>query len=275
MATKKNIWYTIYKTIVPIFYGLGASVVIVGALFKILHLNGANLMLTVGLLLEAAIFVVSSFEHLAVPEEHIEWERVYPQLSDDYDGPAVVGSGGGAQLNAGAETVSGLNEMMKNAKIDQHLLDNLSKGLSHLANTTAQLGDLSSAALATKEYSANVHTAANTLKEMNKSYADSMKAVSAMTDATKDSGEYHKQMQAITKNLQALNSVYEMELKDADSHVKNMNKFYESLSGAMSGLSKVGDNTTKFTSELSKLTDNLSALNNVYGSMLTAMKGGK
>jgi gliding motility-associated protein GldL len=64
-----------------------------------------------------------------------------------------------------------------------------------------------------------------------------------------------------------------MELKDADSHVKNMNKFYESLTGAMQGLSKVGDNTTKFTSELGSLTNNITALNKVYGSMLSAMKG--
>jgi gliding motility-associated protein GldL len=102
-----------------------------------------------------------------------------------------------------------------------------------------------------------------------------MQAVTAMASASKDTGEYHKQMQAVTKNLQALNSVYEMELKDADSHVKNMNKFYDSLTGAMQGLSKVGDNTAKFTSELTKLTDNITALNNVYGSMLTAMKGSK
>lgn len=274
---KKNAgtWFFIYKRIIPIIYGLGASVVIVGALFKILHLNGANMMLMIGLLVEAGIFALSSFEHIAVPEEHIEWERVYPQLSDDYDGPAVVATGGGSQLNAGAETVSGLNELMKNAKIDQHLLDNLGKGLSRLADNTAQLSDLSAAALSTNEYSKNVHTAAATLDQMNKSYGEAMKAVSTFTNASQDTAEYHKQMQAVTKNLQALNSVYEMELKDADSHVKNMNKFYDSLSGAMSGLTKVGDNTAKFTSELSKLTDNLTALNQVYGSMLTAMKGSR
>ena len=94
-----------------------------------------------------------------------------------------------------------------------------------------------------------------------------------MADASKDAGEYHSQVQKVTKNLAALNSVYEMELKDADTHVKNMNKFYESLTGAMQGLSKVGENTSKFTGELGKLTDNLTALNRVYGSMLTAMKG--
>ena len=101
-----------------------------------------------------------------------------------------------------------------------------------------------------------------------------MKAVTAMADASKDTSEYHSQVQKVTKNLAALNTVYELELKDADTHVKSLNKYYESLTGAMQGLAKTGDNTTKFTAELGKLTDNLSALNRVYGSMLTAMKGG-
>jgi len=119
----------------------------------------------------------------------------------------------------------------------------------------------------------NVQAASTSLSEMNKSYGIAMTAVKAMSDASKDTSEYHKQVQAVTKNLAALNTIYEMELKDADSHVKNMNKFYESLTGAMQGLSKVGDNTAKFTSELGSLTNNITALNKVYGSMLTAMKG--
>jgi gliding motility-associated protein GldL len=94
-----------------------------------------------------------------------------------------------------------------------------------------------------------------------------------MADASKDTSEYHAQVKKVTNNLASLNAVYEMELKDADSHVKNMNKFYESLTGAMQGLSKVGENTSKFTTELGTLTNNLTALNKVYGSMLTAMRG--
>ena len=132
---------------------------------------------------------------------------------------------------------------------------------------------LSNAAVATNEYAKNVQSASTALAEMNKSYGTAMKAVTAMADASKDSSEYHTQVQKVTKNLAALNTIYEMELKDSDSHVKNMNKFYESLSGAMQGLTKVGDNTQKFTTELGKLTDNLTSLNSVYGSMLTAMKG--
>ena len=261
MAQKSGLLYTIYKKIVPLIYGLGASIVIVGALFKILHWQGANTMLTVGLLTEAGIFLLSAFEHLVIaPDEH-------------HAAPAAGGSA--VALVPQAELVVKFNEMMSKAHIDQHLMDNLGKSLNRLTDTAAQVGDLSHAALSTNEYAKNVDQAAKSLVKMNESYGNAMKAVSAMADASKDTGEYHKQMQTITKNLQALNSVYEMELKDADSHVKNMNKFYESLSGAMSGLSKVGDNTAKFTSELSKLTDNLTALNNVYGSMLTAMKGSK
>ncbi len=273
MAKKKGgFMELLYKTIMPKIYGIGAAVVIVGALFKILHLAGANEMLMVGLLTEAAIFFLSAFEP-AHPEP--DWSKVYPELAEDFESPAAT-SATRISNRPGAESpLLKIDEMLKTAKVDQNLLDNLGKGLSNLATSATQMNSLANAAVATNEYAKNVQTAAGSLVEMNKSYGVAMKAVSAMADASKDTGEYHKQMQAVTKNLQALNSVYEMELKDADSHVKNMNKFYESLTGAMSGLSKVGDNTTKFTSELTKLTDNITALNGVYGSMLSAMRGTK
>jgi gliding motility-associated protein GldL len=258
-----------YKTIMPKVYGIGAAVVIVGALFKILHLNGADEMLMIGLSVEAAIFFLSSFEPA---HKEPEWEKVYPELAEDFEGPAQP-TRISNRPGAGDSPLLKIDDMLKTAKVDQNLLDNLGKGLNNLATSTQQMNSLSNAAVATNEYATNVKTAAASLVEMNKSYGNAMTAVKSMADASKDTGEYHKQMQAVTKNLQMLNTVYEMELKDADSHVKNMNKFYESLTGAMSGLTKVGDNTTKFTSELGKLADNLTSLNNVYGSMLTAMKG--
>src|SRR6188768_575726 len=259
----------LFKTIMPKVYGIGAAVVIVGALFKILHLTGADLMLMVGLLTEAAIFFLSAFEP---PHPETDWSKVYPELAEDFEGQVTSPT----VRKAGHSTDSPLlkvDEMLKTAKVDQNLLDNLGKGLNNLATSASQMNSLSNAAVATNEYAKNVQTASSSLAEMNKSYGTAIKAVGAMADASKDTGEYHSQVQKVTKNLAALNSVYEMELKDADSHVKNMNKFYESLAGAMQGMTKVGDNTAKFTGELTKLTDNLTALNNVYGSMLTAMKG--
>ncbi len=271
MSKKKGGFsHLLYKTIMPKVYGIGAAVVIVGALFKILHLPGADAMLMVGLLTEAGIFFLSAFEP---PHKEPEWEKVYPELSEDYEGSTTPAPRISNRPAAGESPLLKIDEMLKTAKVDQNLLDNLGKGLTNLATSASQMNNLSNAAVATNEYAANVKAAASSLVEMNKSYGSAMTAVKAMADASKDTGEYHKQMQAVTKNLAALNTVYEMELKDADSHVKNMNKFYESLTGAMNGLTKVGDNTTKFTTELGKLTDNLTSLNKVYGSMLTAMKG--
>lgn len=271
MAKKKGgFMELLYKTIMPKVYGIGAAVVIVGALFKILHLAGANEMLMVGLLVEAGIFFLSAFEP-AHPET--DWSKVYPELSEDFEGAAVPTATRISNAPKGDSPLLKIDEMLKTAKVDQNLLDNLGKGLTNLATSTSQMSNLSNAAVATNDYAKNVQAASSSLMEMNKSYSSAMKAVGAMADASKDTSEYHAQVQKVTKNLAALNTVYEMELKDADSHVKNMNKFYESLTGAMQGLSKVGDNTAKFTSELGSLTGNITALNKVYGSMLTAMKG--
>lgn len=273
MAKKKGGFVNLlYTTIMPKVYGIGAAVVIIGALFKIEHMEGASLMLIAGLSIEAAIFFLSAFEP---KHEEPDWSKVYPELSEEYEGPVNPTATKISNRPAGGDSpLLKIDEMLKTAKVDQNLLDNLGKGLTNLATSASQMSNLSNAAVATNEYAKNVQSAASALTEMNKAYGTAMTAVKSMADASKDTNEYHKQMQAVTKNLQSLNAVYEMELKDADSHVKNMNKFYESLTGAMQGLSKVGENTTKFTSELGSLTSNITALNNVYGGMLTAMKGG-
>ncbi|MBT1702677.1 gliding motility protein GldL [Chryseosolibacter indicus] len=257
----------IFKTIMPKVYGIGGAIVIIGALFKILHLPGADQMLILGLGTESLIFFLSAFEP---PHHEVDWSKVYPELAEEYEAPAVAPR---ITNKAGASLTQQLDVSLEKAKIGPELLESLGKGLNNLAESAKKMNTLSDAAVATNEYAKNVQSASKSLSEMNKSYDVAIKAVSSMADASKDAGEYHSQVQKVTKNLAALNSVYEMELKDADTHVKNMNKFYESLTGAMHGLSKVGENTTKFTSELGKLTDNLTSLNNVYGNMLTAMKG--
>jgi len=272
MAKKKGGFSALlYETIMPKIYGIGAAVVIVGALFKIEHWPGANDMLIIGLGTEAIIFFLSAFEP---KHAEVDWSKVYPELSEEYEAPSTqTATRISNRPAAGESPLLKIDEMLKTAKVDQNLLDNLGKGLTNLATSASQMNNLSNAAVATNEYAKNVQAASTSLSEMNKSYGVAMTAVKAMSDASKDTSEYHKQVQSVTKNLAALNTIYEMELKDADSHVKNMNKFYESLTGAMQGLSKVGDNTAKFTSELGSLTNNLTALNKVYGSMLTAMKG--
>lgn len=108
---------------------------------------------------------------------------------------------------------------------------------------------------------------------MSKSYASTAEAMSGMASAATDAKEYHTQVQNITKNLGSLNAVYEMELQDANNHLKAMNKFYSNLSSAMENMSEASKDTEEFKKNLATLTTNLSQLNSVYGNMLTAMKG--
>lgn len=292
----------LYGTIMPKIYGIGAAIVIVGALFKIQHLEGAGIMLTVGLLTEAVIFFLSAFEPKHV--EH-DWSKVYPELAEDYDGPpqrARVRP----QQGGGDSTSRKLDAMLESGRVGPELVDSLGKGMRRLSESVARLSTLGDAAMATNEYANNVKAATGSVLEMKKSYENSSQILtemanvskSAITDISnsskqtmtelgnasrtaseelsntfKDTKEYHAQVQNITKNLGALNAVYEMELQDANSHLKAMNKFYSNLTTALESMSGATKDTEQMKDEINKLTSNLSSLNRVYGSMLTAMKG--
>jgi gliding motility-associated protein GldL len=247
-----------FDKIMPLVYGLGASVVIVGAMFKIMHWKGADVMLIVGLSTEALIFAFSAFQ--PVPHDP-KWERVYPQLADDYYEEATT-SGVSKKLD----------DMLEDANIDQAVINKLGTGLNNLSSSVEKMGELSNAAVATNEYAENVKAASKSIVEVNKSYAKTVEAVGEMANATSDAREYHAQVQNITKNLGALNAVYEMELQDANNHLRAMNKFYGNLSSAMENMADASKDTQQFKDELAKLSKNLNTLNGVYGNMLAAMR---
>lgn len=258
-----------FGTIMPKIYGIGGAVVIIGALFKILHWEGANFMLIVGLGTEALIFFLSAFEP---KHNEVDWSKVYPELADDYSGEPV-NRAALATANNGASVSKQLDKMLESNKIGPELIQSLGQGMQSLATTTKQMGSLSNAAVATEEYANNVRQASKSLIDMNKSYGATVTAMGEMANASKDAKEYHNQVQVVTKNLSALNAVYEMELQDANSHVKAMNKFYSSISTAMESMAQASKESEQFKKELSALTSNLTSLNNVYGNMLTAMRG--
>lgn len=247
-----------FDKIMPLVYGLGASVVIVGAMFKIMHWKGADVMLIVGLSTEALIFAFSAFQ--PVPHDP-KWERVYPQLADDYYEEAT---------STGVSKK--LEDMFDEANIDQAVISKLGSGLNNLSSSVEKMSDLSNAAVATNEYAENVKAASKSISEVNKSYAKTVEAVGEMANATADAREYHAQVQNITKNLGALNAVYEMELADANNHLRAMNKFYGNLSSAMENMADASKDTQQFKDELAKLSKNLNTLNSVYGNMLAAMR---
>ena len=255
----------LYKSIMPKVYGIGASIVIIGAMFKILHLPGAGEMLAIGLTVEAIIFFLSAFEPA---HKETDWSKVYPELSDDYSGsPKKVN----VPIAKGAAVQ--MDQLLAEAKVGPELIKSLGSGMKNLSDTTRKLSSLGEAAIVTNQYTTNVKLASKTISEMNKSYESSISAVNSMSEASKSAKEYHGQVQNVTKSLGALNVLYEMELKDAQSHTKALNKFYTNMTSALEGMSNAGKETTQFQKELSMLTSNVANLNKVYGSMLTAMKG--
>ena len=262
MAAQKSF---LYDTLMPKIYGIGAAVVIIGALFKIEHWKGADTMLIIGLGTEAVIFFLSAFQ--PQPQD-TDWSLVYPELNEGYD-PST-----GKKLadnNAKGLTMK-LDDMLKNANVTPEALTTLGQGLNRLSTTTSQMSQLGEAANATDEYTKKVRSAADSLDKINVAYGNTVEAITAMSGATADAKEYHMQVQNVTKNLGALNAVYEMELQDANTHLKSMNQFYGTLSHAMENMTQAGKDTEQFQKQVADLTGNLTSLNRVYGNMLNAMR---
>lgn len=257
----------IYRVVVPKVTSVGAAVVVTGALFKIMHWPGAGMMLTVGLLTEAFLFLLGGIQPAPPAEQHYHWELAYPALAS---GKPVAKIDEGT---TGVAVLTHLDAMLKEANLSTDAFKKFGQGIQSLNDTAKNMKDLTNAVGATNEYSTNVKAASASLTSLNKAYSTTVSAMSEMANASKDAKDYHAQVQNITKNLGALNAVYEMEIKDADSHLKAMNKFYGNLTSAMQNMSDTMKDSELLKTQMAQLTTHLTSLNKVYGNMLTAMKG--
>lgn len=259
MARGKSFFHSkMFKVTMSRIYGLGAAVVIIGALFKILHWEGANFMLMVGLFTEAGIFAISAFEPV---KEDVDWTLVYPELA-------------GLDPNAEKEKKSvtqELDRMLQEAQIEQSMINRLGDSLRGLTDNVSQMATVSNAALATNEYADNIKQAAQSVNQLNDSYANAIVAIEELGKTGDVSTEYFEQVNAVTQKMSSLNSIYEMELQESNNHLRQLNNYYASLSKAMENLVDSEDATTRLKQEFGKLNDNLNTLNTVYGNMLSAM----
>lgn len=274
MARKKgflesNLW----KNFMKYAYGVGAAVVILGALFKIMHWPGANAMLIAGMGTEVFIFAVSAFEPL---HHEIEWERVYPQLAEDYDADFNFDQENQDELSP-EESMALAENSLKNVELTPDLFESLSGSLNGLKDNVSKLAQIEDATVATNEYASRVREASGKVAELNSGYNNTVDAMSTLasnvSNAADDARAYQEQVQAVTRNLSSLNAVYEMELRDAEAHVKTLNQFAGSLSQAMNNMVNTASDTETFKNEIAELTRNLRSLNRVYGGMLSAMSG--
>ncbi len=255
-----------FKKLMVKLYGLGASIVIIGALFKIQHYPGAGFMLALGLGTEAVIFFFSAFEP---PHEDVDWSLVYPELAGMQDEDAMLDRK--KKKSTKDPVAQYMDKLLADANIGTDLLDSLGTGLRSLGDNTSKLADLSNASVATDDYVKNVSKASQSVSEMSSAYTKASQAIEQLSSSTDDVRVYKDQVVSAGKNLAALNAVYELQLQDSNEHLKQTSKFYEGINEMMSNLSSSLDDTKKYRQEVASLAKNLSQLNTVYGNMLSAM----
>ncbi len=330
-----------YKGFMPKLYGWGASVVILGALFKIEHYPGASLMLCAGLGCEALIFFMSAFEHQMVAPD---WSLVYPELAHLYH-PEEFEENVEGKLFPKKPITEQLDDMLEEAKIGPELIQSLSEGMQNLSVNAMKLSGISNAASATDGYVNNLNKAAETVNNLSDSYTKSSEAleqnvlvtseyISAVKNATGaatttsdayqkvsstleddmkatgkyaesvqnatqsaknlaekytqsanlltksadaidfsaiDKDTYAEQLQNVSKNLSALNAVYELQLQSSNEQLEKTQQLQEGMDAFVSNINESVENTSKYKEELAALSQSISNMNKVYGNMLSAM----
>jgi len=253
-----------WKNIMKYVYGLGAAVVIVGALFKIMHWPGSGILLTIGLLTEAGIFILSVLEPV---HEDPKWELVYPELA-----MGEANHEGGKKVSGGSGITQELDKMLEEAKIDSALLERLGDGMRALGDNAAQLKGVTSAAAATDGYVTSLQAASEKVSSLSEAYERASVSIAGIAANSGEGESFGEQMQKVSKNLAALNNVYELQLKGSSSHLEATEKFQSQVVEMMSHLAASTDNTRIYKENMAMLSKNLTDLNNVYGNMLKAMK---
>jgi gliding motility-associated protein GldL len=203
------------KNVMAKAYGLGAAVVILGALFKIQHYPGADIMLIVGMGVEAVIFAISAFEPI---HEEWDWSLVYPELAG-MEGDAV-------SLEQGGNVSQQLDKMLSEAKIGPELIEGLGLGMKSLSTSVSSMADLSGASVATKEYADNVSLANEQIKGMNTSYGRAVSALDSLTETTESFKE-------TTTKVTSINATLNDSLVSFDQNIQNLNKVYGGMLNAM------------------------------------------
>jgi len=280
-----------YKNFMAKLYGIGASVVIVGALFKIQHWNGAGFMLTVGLFTEAVIFFFSAFEPL---HEEVDWTLVYPELAGiKEDEPTARGVSGGGYVGAiggssgggagsGSYALSKFDEMLESADITPDLFEKLGVGMKKFSEATSNINVMGDISAASSKYMNTIHAADSALGKLADSYQSTAKII---TDSNFNYGKlsesysviesggrsYQQQLESLNKNLSALNAVYELQRKGVDGHIRESDNLQKGIQTLLKDLEESAGDAKKYRDQMTRLNENLAALNNVYGNMLAAM----
>lgn len=265
-----------YKNFMSKLYGWGAAVVIIGALFKINHYPGADIMLIIGLGTESVIFFFSAFEP---PHVEPDWSLVYPQLAGIYHGDQLDSS---KAFNTNDTVTQELDKMLEKAKIGPELIESLGSGLRNLSDTTSKLSNVADASLASDKYVTTMKSATESANVLNESYK---KTAQSLEQSVVASQEQLTHIKNTSKSAASLSTVFAEVTESLKEDVKANKAFSDSIGNVTSTanlfvqkykesaelLSKTAESLnataqggTAYNKELQRVSSNLSALNALY-----------
>ena len=279
-------WYESYqgKNVVNIVYSAGASVVIIGALFKILHWPGASQVLMIGMFTEAFLFLIGTLEH---PHPEFHWENVFPQLLEygtkpelleekshqprptllgagTAEGPQVTGTIHPQQVSAASEPVSSA----KVPTLKDEDLKSLKEGIADLAKTAtqfAELGKVAQTGVKLGEKLAAAEVATESYATATASLAQSYARVSGdMQNIAEETKAYKAGVEQVGKSIAALNTVYELQLQSVNAQT-------EAQKAAAAAAKESAEAQVAFAAGAKQLQKQVASLNDIYGNMLNAL----
>ena len=267
LASKK------YKTFMGYLYGWGASVVMIGAYFKLTHIPGADFMLALGLGIEALIFFMSAFE-----PQHMEyaWDNVFVELEEDWDGVqktqfATTGATGKSAAAPTDVEEAMLSKMFEKMNVSEDTFKKLGRGIDRLAENAGQMADISNAMAATTNYANAMDRATKSISDFSSAYVETNQKLSDSLGKLDFSALDANTIKKVASSMQSLNSIYELQLQGAEQTSAASKKLTETMNKYMDNLNASSQNAGQLNAQLTQLSQRLTALNNVYGGMLSAM----
>jgi gliding motility-associated protein GldL len=281
-----------YQNFMAKLYGWGAALVIMGALFKIMHWNGAGIMLSLGMGTEALIFFFSAFEPL-----HVEynWALVYPQLAMGEEGHGDKKS---KKVPHGTVTQQ-LDQALQEAKIGPDLLESLASGMRNLGENAKQLSGVSDSVAATDGFVSNLTKATESVRNLGVSFEKTADVLGTNSNAAEEyfskvqkatqmvdqlatvyeetvntmhtESGYIEGVQRLSKNLSAINAAYELHLQSTTESLNASKELDVQMKATTENLTQSAQQVLAYKEQVDMLSQNVSKLNDIYGNMLAAM----
>ena len=306
---KFMLWYESYqgKRVVGVVYSVGASVVIIGALFKIMHWPGASAVLIAGMCTEAFLFVIGALDK---PHPEFNWSNVFPQLLEygtnpeileekaNQPRPTLLGAGieGGEVPTISTGTASTINGVaqgsapsVKVPSLTDKDLEALQNGITDLAKTATQLSELGKVATATTQLTTKMEAAGNAAEQFAASQSTLLATSTQLSEAYKaaetnmqgaadNTKAFATNMQNVGAQLNTLNAIYELQINAMKEQVEiskaqnsTLGKVSDSLQAIEAQAVNAQQSQEQFAAGSKKLVAQISDLNAIYGNMLNAL----